>query len=81
MLQSFGLSWVDITVLSFPDYFESNSFAYVRAERTFLVRKTKEFLVFVVKFMHFSFFIEAKRGLRGSSYVLTHENLSDVIFK
>ena len=52
MLQSFGFSCDDIKVLSYPDYFESNNYAYVRDERTFLVRKTIELLVLVVKLMN-----------------------------
>ena len=79
MLQSFGLSWDDIKV---PDYFESISYVYARVERTFLVRKTKEFLVFVVKFLCSKiFFLESKRGILGSSDVLKHVNLSDIFLR
>ena len=77
-LRTFGLTQDYVKVLSYSDYLESNSVAYVRLERTFLVCKTKEFLVFIVKFLYFNIFsIESKRRGVGSNYVLRHVNLSD----
>ena len=43
MLQSFVFSWDDFNLLSYPDYSESKSYAYVIAEHNFIVRKTKKF--------------------------------------
>ena len=52
-LRTFGLPLDDVKVLLFSDYLETKSVAYVRVERTFLVFKTKEFLVSIIKLLYF----------------------------
>ena len=75
-----GVFLDDIKVLSYLDYFKTRSSAYVKVERTFLVRKTKEFMVFSLLYISYisRSLRETIRELVSSGYVWTHVNLSDI---